>query len=337
MVSTADVSGSLDRATRTIENWGNNRRAPAPTTSGPRSSTPGPPGQLNPSGWRPPGGGRTPLAGRAPQPPARPTTCAGSPQPDVSRASCRHAWDTRWPVRVGHQGSHLSASERRALPERSLLHAHCHYSSFPRAERSGRPFLPLFPEPPEPDDLPLLGPEQLARREALLRAAWARGPRPRHASLPSSVAEAFTRSNPLPAMCTGHACACPCPQSRPSCRHVAQTQSLRLPSYREACVEGMPAGVAATWQPRQHVCLHTHNHLPFCWGTVCRHPPPCASHNPCLIGTWEPPSHRGRTLGLGTGYRDSGVLEEVSREACGTQGFPRSCTWRRISSLESEV
>ncbi|XP_006997796.1 glutamate receptor ionotropic, NMDA 2C isoform X1 [Peromyscus maniculatus bairdii] len=335
MVNTADMSSSLDRATRTIENWSSNRRAPAPTSSGPRSSTPGPPGQPSPSGWGPPGGGHTPLVRRAPQPSGRPAMC-GPPPPAVSRAPCRHAWDTRWPVQVAHPGRHLSASERRALPERPLLPAHCHYSSFPRAERSGRPFLPLFPEPPEPDDLPLLRPEQLARREALLRAAWARGPRPRHASLPSSVAEAFTRSSPLPARCAGHACACPCPQSQPSCRHLVQAQSMRLPSYREACVEGVPAG-AATWQPRQHVCLHTHTHLPFCWGAVCRHSLPCASHSPWLTGAWEPPLHRGRTLGLGTGYRDSGVLEEVSRETRGTQGFPRSCTWRRISSLESEV
>ncbi|KAL1779233.1 glutamate receptor ionotropic, NMDA 2C isoform X1 [Sigmodon hispidus] len=335
MVNTADMSSSLDRATRTIENWGSNHRVPAPTSSGPRSSTPGPPGQPSPSGWGPPGGGHTPLVRRVPQPSSRPETF-GQPLPEVSGAPCRHAWDARLPVRVGHSGRHLSASERRALQERPLLPMHCHYSSFPRAERSGRPFLPLFPEPPEPDNLPLLGPEQLARREALLRAAWARGPRLRHASLPSSVAEAFTRSSPLPARCTGHGCACPCPQRQPSCRHLVQAQSMRLPSYREACVEGVRAGVA-TWQPRQHVCLHTHSHLPICWGPICRHPLPCASHSPWLTEAWEPPLQRSRTLGLSTGYRDSGVLEEISREACGTQGFPRSCTWRRISSLESEV
>ncbi|KAG3268544.1 glutamate ionotropic receptor NMDA type subunit 2C [Ictidomys tridecemlineatus] len=255
MVTTAGVSSSLDRATRTIESWG----------------------------------------------------------------SSRH---------------HLSASERCALSERPLSPAHCHYSSFPRADRSGRPFLPLFPEPPEPDDLPLLGPEQLAQREALLRAAWARNPRPRHASLPSSVAEAFTRPGLLPARYTGHACSCP--TSRPACRHLAQAQSMRLPSYPEACRQGVPAGVLA-WQPRQHVCLHAHAHLPFCWGAVCPHFPPCASHGPWLPGSWGPPVNRGRTLGLSTDYRDSGVLEEVSRGACGTKGSRRPCTWRRISSLESEV
>ncbi|XP_008586491.1 PREDICTED: glutamate receptor ionotropic, NMDA 2C [Galeopterus variegatus] len=83
--------------------------------------------------------------------------------------------------------------------------------------------------------------------------------------------------------------------------------------------------------------LHAHAHLPFCWGTVCSHLPPCASHSPWFTGAWGPPTHKGRTLGLGTGYRDRGGLEEVSRVACGTQGFPETCTWRRISSLESEV
>ncbi|XP_008829675.1 glutamate receptor ionotropic, NMDA 2C isoform X2 [Nannospalax galili] len=326
MVTTAGVSSSLDRATRTIENWGSSRRAPAPACSVPAR-------EPSPGGWGPPGGSRPALVHRATQSLGRPVTCR-PPLPDVSRGSGRHSGDERWPGPVGYPGRHLSTSERRALPERPLSSAYCHYSSFPRAERSGRPFLPLFPEPPEPDDLPLLGPEQLARREALLRAAWIRGPRPRHASLPSSVAEAFARPSPLPARCTGHSCACP--QGPPSCKRWAQAQSMRLPTYREACGEGIPPGVP-TWHPRQHVCLHTRTHLPFCWGAVCRHPPPCASHSPWFIGAWEPLAHRGRTLGLSTGYRDSGVLEEVSRGVCGTQGIPGPCTWRRISSLESEV
>uniref|UniRef100_A0A2K6QQF3 Glutamate receptor n=1 Tax=Rhinopithecus roxellana TaxID=61622 RepID=A0A2K6QQF3_RHIRO len=244
--------------------------------------------------------------------------------------SRRPAWEARWPVRAGHCGRHLSASERR----RPLSPARCHYSSFPRADRSGRPFLPLFPEPPEPEDLPLLGLEHLARREALLHAAWARGSRPRHASLPSSLAEAFARPSSLPAGCTCPTCARP--DGHSACRRLAQAQSMCLPTYREACQEGEQAGAPA-WQHRQHVCLHAHAHLPFCCGAVCPHLPPCASHGSWLSGAWGPLGHRGRTLGLGTGYRDSGGLDEVSRVACGTQGFLGPCTWRRISSLESEV
>eukprot|EP00069_Balaena_mysticetus_P001520 bmy_15317T0 len=192
-------------------------------------------------------------------------------------------------------------------------------------DRSGCPFLPLFPEPPEPEDLSLLGPEQLARREALLRAAWARGSRPRHASLPSSVTEAFARPSSEPSRC-----------ARPACGRWTQAQSMRLPSYREACQEGVWAGIPP-WPHGQHACLHAHAHLPVCWGAVCPHLPPCASHGPWLPGAWGPPGHRGRTLGLSTEYRDTGGLEEVSRVACGVHGFPRPCTWRRISSLESEV
>ncbi|XP_077828796.1 glutamate receptor ionotropic, NMDA 2C isoform X5 [Macaca mulatta] len=340
MVTTAGVSSSLDRATRTIENWGGGRRAPPPPPcptprSGPSPClpTPGSAPEPSPRGWRPPGGGRAALVRRAPQPPGRPPT-PGPPLPDVSRVSRRPAWEARWPVRAGHCGRHLSASERRALPERPLSPARCHYSSFPRADRSGRPFLPLFPEPPEPEDLPLLGLEQLARREALLHAAWARGSRPRHASLPSSLAEAFARPSSLPAGCTCLTCARP--DGHSACRRLAQAQSMCLPTYREACQEGEQAG-APTWQHRQHVCLHAHAHLPFCWGAVCPHLPPCASQGSWLSGAWGPLGHRGRTLGLGTGYRDSGGLDEVSRVACGTQGFPGPCTWRRISSLESEV
>ncbi|XP_055244988.2 glutamate receptor ionotropic, NMDA 2C isoform X6 [Gorilla gorilla gorilla] len=340
MVTTAGVSSSLDRATRTIENWGGGRRAPPPPPcptprSGPSPClpTPDPPPEPSPTGWGPPDGGRAALVRRAPQPPGRPPT-PGPPLSDVSRVSRRPAWEARWPVRTGHCGRHLSVSERRALPERPLSPARCHYSSFPRADRSGRPFLPLFPEPPELEDLPLLGPEQLARREALLHAAWARGSRPRHASLPSSVAEAFARPSSLPAGCTGPACARP--DGHSACRRLAQAQSMCLPIYREACQEGEQAGAPA-WQHKQHVCLHAHAHLPFCWGAVCPHLPPCASHGSWLSGAWGPLGHRGRTLGLGTGYRDSGGLDEISRVACGTQGFPGPCTWRRISSLESEV
>ncbi|ELK12390.1 Glutamate [NMDA] receptor subunit epsilon-3 [Pteropus alecto] len=163
----------------------------------------------------------------------------------------------------------------------------------------------------------------LARREALLHAAWARGARARHASLPISVAEAFARPSSLSAQC-----------ARPACGRLAQ--SMRLPSYREACQEGVWAGVPA-WPHRQHACLHTHARLPLCWRAVCPHLPPCASHGPWLAAAWGPPGHRGRTLGLSTSYRDRGGLEEVNKVACGTHGFLGPCTWRRINSLESEV
>ncbi|XP_021096672.1 glutamate receptor ionotropic, NMDA 2C isoform X4 [Heterocephalus glaber] len=335
MVTTAGVTDSLDRATRTIESWGSIRRAPPPACAGSdtRPPTPGPPPEPSPQSWGLSSGARATLVCRAPEPPARSPT-PRTPLPDVSRVWGRPPWEAWWPVRAVPPGRHLSVSERRALPERPLSPTPGHYSSFPRADRARRPFLPLFPEEPEPDNLPLLGPEQLARREALLRAAWAQGPRPRHASLPSSVADAFAHSGSLPAGCTGHACACP--DARPACRLVAQAQSRRLLSHREACWEGVPAGARA-WQPRQHICLHTQAHLPFCWGAVCPHLPPCASQSPWLTEAWGPPAHRGRTMGLSTGYRGGGVLEEVSRGACGTQGFLGPCTWRRISSLESEV
>ncbi|XP_011360362.1 glutamate receptor ionotropic, NMDA 2C [Pteropus vampyrus] len=231
--------------------------------------------------------------------------------------------DSHWKRAIDLALLQFLGDERRALPERPLSPERCHYSSFPRADRSGRPFLPLFPEPPEPEDLPLLGPEQLARREALLHAAWARGARARHASLPISVAEAFARPSSLSAQC-----------ARPACGRLAQ--SMRLPSYREACQEGVWAGVPA-WPHRQHACLHTHGPLPLCWRAVCPHLPPCASHGPWLAAAWGPPGHRGRTLGLSTSYRDRGGLEEVNKVACGTHGFLGPCTWRRINSLESEV
>ncbi|XP_074199742.1 glutamate receptor ionotropic, NMDA 2C isoform X1 [Camelus bactrianus] len=325
MVTTAGVSSSLDRATRTIESWGGGRRAPPPPACpSARPPTPRPPPEPSTTGCGPPGWGRAALGRRASQPPGRPPT-PGPSLPDVSRVSGQPAWEAPRQVRAGRFGRHLWASERRALPERPLSPERCHYSSFPRADRLRRPFLPFFPEPPEPEDLPLLGPEQLARREALLCAAWARGSRPRHASLPSSVAAVFVRPSSGPAGC-----------ARPTCGRLAQAQRMRLPSYREACQEGVWAGGPA-WPHRQHTCLHAHAHLPLCWRSVCPHLPPCAKHGPWLSGACGSLGHRGRTLGLSTRYRDSGGLEEDSRVACGMHGFPRPCTWRRISSLESEV
>lgn len=312
MVTTAGVSSSLDRATRTIENWGSRRAPRPPACPGHRPPTPRRPPDPSSKGWGPAGGSRAALGCRPPQLLGRPPT-PGPPLPDVSRVSSLQAWEVRWPLRPRRCGRRLSASERRALPERPLSPERRHYSSFPRADRSGRPFLPLFPELPEPEDPALLGPEQLARREALLHAAWARGPRARHASLPGSAAQAFAPPSSRCAACARGACG-------------RWAQSVWLPAYPGACPEGAWAGHPA-WPHRQHACLYAHAHLPLCWGAVCPHLPPCASHGPWLAGAWEPPGRRGRTLGLSTGYRDSG----------GPEGFLGPCAWRRIDSLESEV
>ncbi|XP_037664895.1 glutamate receptor ionotropic, NMDA 2C [Choloepus didactylus] len=321
LVTTAGVSSSLDRAARTIENWGGGRRA---LPACPRPTTPGARPEPSPQAWEPPGRGRAPLLRRAPPPRGHPPTPEPTP-PDVPRDARRLAWGARWPARAARGGRHLAASKWRALPARPLSPARCPHSSFPRPDRPGRPFFPLFPEPPEPEDLPLLGPEPLARREALLRAAWARGPR--HASLPSS----------LPAACARPACvcACACRDARLAWRRLAHARSTRLPCYPEACLEG--AAGAPAWMHRQHACLHARAHLPLCWRAACPHLPPCVSHGTWFTGACGPQGHRGRTLGLSTGYRDSGGLEEVGLAACGMHGFRRPGTWRRISSLESEV
>ncbi|XP_049716831.1 glutamate receptor ionotropic, NMDA 2C isoform X1 [Elephas maximus indicus] len=328
MVTTAGVGSSLDRATRTIENWANRRAPPTPAAHSP---TPRPPPEPSPKAWGPSGGGCAVLVHRAQQPPVRPPTPAPS-LPNDPRTLGRPAWDTRRLARAGRGRWHLSSSERRAPPESPLSPARCSYNSFPRGDRAGRPFLPLFLEPPEPENLPLLGREQLARREALLHAAWARSPRPRHASLPSSVAAAFALPRSQPAACAGPTCACR--DARLAWRLPAP--SLRLPSYREACWGGMRVGTP-TWPHGQHACLHAHAHLPLCWGAVCSHRPHCARHGPWFPGAWGPQGHGGRTVGLSTGYRDSGGLDEVSSVACEMHGLSSPCTWRRFSSLESEV
>ncbi|XP_004709213.1 glutamate receptor ionotropic, NMDA 2C [Echinops telfairi] len=320
MVTTAGVSSSLDRATRTFENWASRR---APLTPAARPPTPGAPPEPSPKAWGPLAGGRAALVRGALQPPGRAPVPA-LPLSDNPWAPGRLAWETRCPTRARR---HPWSSERHALPERPTP-ARCPYNSFPRTDRAARPFLPLFPESSDPEDLPLLGPEQLARREALLHAAWARSPRPRHASLPSAVAAAFARPSSLPAACAGPTCSCG--DARPAWGRPAL--SLRLPPCRVACQQA----VLAPCVHRQHACLHAHT--PLCWRAAGPHLPPCASHRPWLPGVWGPQGRRNRTLGLSTGYRDSGGLEEISRAACGAHSSEAGpCSWRRFSSLESEV
>ncbi|XP_007958067.1 glutamate receptor ionotropic, NMDA 2C [Orycteropus afer afer] len=151
-------------------------------------------------------------------------------------------------------------------------------------------------------------------------------------SLPSSVAAAFARPSSMPAACIPPTCCCR--DARPVWGRPAP--SLRLPSYHEACQGDVFAGTP-TWPHSQHACLHARAHLPLCWGAVCPHLSPCPHLGPWLPGAWGPQGHTDRTLGLSTSYRDSGGLGEGSRVACGTHGFPRPCSWRRFSSLESEV
>ncbi|XP_075415561.1 glutamate receptor ionotropic, NMDA 2C isoform X2 [Tenrec ecaudatus] len=283
MVTTAGVSSSLDRATRTIENWASSH---TPRTPAARPPTPGAPPERSPKAWGPLAGSRAALVRRALQPPGRPPTPA-PPLPNNPWTPGRQVWETRCLARAGR---HPWASERHALPERPSP-ARCPYNSFPRTARAARPFLPLFPE---------------------------RSPRPRHASLPSS----------LPAACAGPTCSCG--DTRPAWGRP--TLSLRLPPCRVACQRV----ALAPCTHRQHACLHAH--APLCWCAAGPHLRPCASRGPWLPGVWGPQSHRDRTLGLSTGYRDRGGLDEVRGPACGAHSSEAGpCSWRRFSSLESEV
>nr|XP_020858245.1 glutamate receptor ionotropic, NMDA 2C isoform X4 [Phascolarctos cinereus] len=206
-------------------------------------------------------------------------------------------------------------------------------------------------EPSEPEDLPLLGPDQLARREALLRSAWSRGQCLRQGSWPRSMPEYCSPPGltppaaSMPALCPSQAVQARGSPSRSGTdarvawKHLAQAQSLRLPSYREACQEGALLG-APTMLHRQY-CLKPCAPLPLYWGSLCPHSPSCANRAPWLTETWGSRKYRGRTLGgLGSGYRDSGgwgESKEAGLIACRTHSPLRPCTWRRVSSLESEV
>uniref|UniRef100_F6PSD1 Glutamate receptor ionotropic, NMDA 2C n=1 Tax=Monodelphis domestica TaxID=13616 RepID=F6PSD1_MONDO len=374
MVNTAGVGSSLDCATRTIESWGN-RCEPPPSTFSLRnpqlllqSGTLGLPGKATrgPAAWPPipRGGPRDPgqrgqggtggagdlMVRRVLQPIAH-VVSPNLPLPDISQAPGCLGKGSPQRMGSGHGGRLFSAPGGCQPSECPLSPAPCAHGSFLWADRTGRPFLPLFPEPSEPEDLPLLGPDQLARREALLRSAWSHGQCLRQGSWPRSVPEYCSQPGlTLPAASMPALCPSPSVQVRgsPSCsgtdargawKRLAQAQSLRLPSYREACQEGVPPGTPAMLH-RQY-CLNPCAPLPLYWGPLCPHTPSCANKDPWLSEAWGSRKHRGRTLGgLGPGYRDSGGWRE-SKEAgviaCRTHSPLGACSWRRVSSLESEV
>ncbi|XP_074080725.1 glutamate receptor ionotropic, NMDA 2C isoform X1 [Macrotis lagotis] len=370
MVNTAGVGSSLDCATRTIESWGNRCEPPSSTFSlrNPQmllqSGTLSLPGKVTrvPTAWPsiPRGGPRDHVqkvqdrAGdlmvqRVFQPLAHAASLTLPPS-DISQAPGCPSKGSPRRMGSGYGGKLFSASGGCQPPERPLSST-CAHGSFLWADRTGRPFLPLFPEPSEPEDLPLLGPDQLARREALLRSAWSHGQCLRQGSWPRSMPEYCSQPDltppaaSMPALCSSQAVQA---RGSPSCsgtdaqmawKCLAQAQSLRLPSYREACQEGVPPGAPTVLQ-RQY-CLNTCAPLPLHWGTLCPHSPSCANQAPWLPETWGSQKHRGRTLGgLGTGYRDSGgwgESKEAGIIACRTHSPLGSCSWRRVSSLESEV
>ncbi|XP_068932584.1 glutamate receptor ionotropic, NMDA 2C [Petaurus breviceps papuanus] len=371
MVNTASVGSSLDCATRTIESWGK-RCEPPPSTfslqnpqlllqSGTlslpgktsRASTawsPIPRGGPQDPGHKGQGRARDLMVQRVLRPLAH-VVSPTLPLPDISQAPGCPGKGSPRRMGSGHGGRLFSASGGCQPPECPISPAPCTHGSFLWADRTGRPFLPLFPEPSEPEDLPLLGPDQLARREALLRSAWSHGQCLRQGSWPRSMPEYCSPPGltppiaSMPALCPSQAVqvrespSCSGTDAQVSWKRLAQAQSLWLPSYREACQEGAPPG-APTMLQRQY-CLNPCAPLPVYWGSLCPHSPSCVSRAPWLTETWGSRKHRGRTLvGLGTGYRDSGgwgELKEAGVISCRTHSPLGPCAWRRVSSLESEV
>ncbi|XP_051851117.1 glutamate receptor ionotropic, NMDA 2C isoform X2 [Antechinus flavipes] len=365
MVNTAGVGSSLDCATRTIESWGSHCEPPPSTFSlrNPQlllqSGTLSLPGRAAraQNAWPPGprGGPRDPghkgQAGSGDLVVRKVLASAPLPLPDIPPVPGCPGKSSPRRMGPGRGGRLFSGSGGCHPPECPFPAAPCTHGSLLWADRTGRPFLPLFPEPSEPEDLPLLGPDQLARREALLRAAWSRGHCLRQGSWPRSMAEYCSAPGPcppaasMPTLCPSQAAQARGSPARSGAdprgawKRLAQAQSLRLPSYREACQEAAPSGPPSVLQ-RQYY-LNACAPLPLYWGPLCPHSPSCAGQAPWSTETWGPRKHRGRTLGgLGASYRDSGgwgELREAGPTACRTHSPLGPCSWRRVSSLESEV
>uniref|UniRef100_A0A8D2Q4Y4 Glutamate receptor n=1 Tax=Varanus komodoensis TaxID=61221 RepID=A0A8D2Q4Y4_VARKO len=299
MVSTASVGNSLENATRTIENW-SNRSENLQTTFSLRTP------QLvvqNTSG------------------PNRPSHSSSGP--DSSAQVARLA---------------STPEKRKDLEGHFLPHA-CVYDSFPKADRTCRAFAYK-----EPDTIELRR-EKQSHRANPPRSSWEQHERPQSLGIWKKHMEA----NGLPW----------------KDQRLLPSQSTRLPSYREACLQNT-SGVhraSSTVVHKQYAYLNSYTNLPIYWGRLYQGSPQLCGQSStaqhCFTRTpWAPCSrdflvHEDgqRTMYFGSTYRDCRdrsradptflqMVNTERRDFLATQRMhsPYAArSWRRITSLESEV
>uniref|UniRef100_A0A8B9V567 Glutamate receptor n=1 Tax=Anas zonorhyncha TaxID=75864 RepID=A0A8B9V567_9AVES len=351
MVSTASVGGSLEHATRTIEDWSS--RTPAPTGASPPARPPGPPrGSPCPSPWTPPRGcvvGSLPhlLAKTAPEedfgehtvmgnhigaPIGTPTPPRELPLPDIYR---EHKRGDRLPntpllyVDGGHQGSGtvprlLPTLETRREVGNPSLPPTCARSSFPNAARTCRAER-----------------EHPSHRASTARASWERGEKHRATALRRCGTHQPTARTDIPDLFpeaeASHSCGPHCPEAAGRLLGPGRALSspmARLPSYREACRQ-KPRGTACAPYAYVDSCAH----LPLYLGHLSRGSPPPREHPGVLGGGRGSGRWDGACRGWGR-RGEPGFLRAVGPERLVARGVASPCaggSWRRVSSLESEV
>uniref|UniRef100_A0A8C3N7W1 Glutamate receptor n=1 Tax=Geospiza parvula TaxID=87175 RepID=A0A8C3N7W1_GEOPR len=354
MVTTASVGGSLEQATRTIEDW-------TPARTGGRS-----PSRTPPRGWGEPTlprelpwGCRCPspcpwtpmLVGNhvgAPLPP--PASPRDLPPPDIyrehKRPSGRGDRLQNNPL-LQRDGAHggsgtlprlLPAAEKKREVGSAFLPPSCSRGAFPKVTRTCR----ARGEPARPEAAGMER-EKLSRWASSARAPGERGEKRRPAGLrrcgaPRPAARADV-PDLFPEAEAGHGCGSRCPQA--AGRLPPRSPVTRLPSYREACRQN-PRAAFTVPACAPHACMNSYANLPLYARHLSRGSAPSREHpgaHPCdrVSGRWDSAcrdcGRRGELAllrAVGAERRDPPVARGVASPCAGG-------SWRRVSSLESEV
>jgi len=285
----------------------------------------------------------------APLPP--PTSPRDLPPPDIYREHKRPAgWGDRLPNPPllqgdgGHGGSGmlpqlLSVAEKRREVGSPFLAPSCPRGAFPKATRTCR----AGGEPARPEAA-VMEREKPSGWASSARAPGERGEKRRPGGLRHCGAEHPPARADLPDLFPeaegGYSCGPRCP--RAPGRLAPRSPVARLPSYREACRQNPRAtGTAPACAP--YACVNSYANPPLYLGHLSR-------------GSLPPREHPGVPAGCrrGFGRWDSGCRdcgrhgEPALLRAAGTErrdpvvarGVTSPCaggSWRRVSSLESEV
>uniref|UniRef100_A0ABM5FMN6 Glutamate receptor n=1 Tax=Pogona vitticeps TaxID=103695 RepID=A0ABM5FMN6_9SAUR len=287
------------------------------------------------------------------------------------------------------EGARLaSASEKRKESEGPFLPHACEHNPFPKADRTCRPFPYQESDTAElrrqkhsrRANLPRPLPEQQERPQSL--SIWKHhGRSPGYGDMPDLFPKAGLTPKPTTVPGIHHGVHHYPPNAlRPSytCNRkyveanglswkderLLHSQSTKLPSYREACVQNSP-GVrrASTVVHKQYAYMNSYTNLPVPWGRIYQGSPQLCEQSGvtqhCFTrAPWSPCSrdflvHEDghRTMYFGSTYRDCRdrsrvdpsflqMINSERRDFLTTQRMQSpyaARSWRRISSLESEV
>lgn len=257
-------------------------------------------------------------------PVAVPTPARELPPPDIYREHRRAERPPSAPLLCGDGAGTaprpLPASETRREAGNASFPPACSRSSFPKAARTCRTAAER---------------EQPSRRASADRASRERGEKHRGAGLRRCGALPPAARGDVPDLFpeaeAAHGCGPRCPEAAgrlAGTGRAPRSPLARLPSYREACRQ-KPRGTACA----PYACADSYAHPPLYLGRLSREHP-------------EVPGG-GRGSGRWDGaYRDwgrrgePGWLRAVGAERLAARGAMSPCaggSWRRVSSLESEV